>query len=298
MKGGTAMAKERASRGRRGIRMHGIDGLPAQLVVHAVLAVTLLCVMAPVVITILNSLKTNYEMAAGVWTLPRTPMGSNWAIAMGGITHNMVNSVLVSLAAGAGVVFLGSLSAYVFVQHRFPGREALYYAVIALMIVPGVLSLTPQYLLVLRMGIKNTWWALVLPYVAGGQIGAIFLFRTFLSQQPPELFEAARIDGAGDMVMYTRISLPLAVPVLALQAVGCFSAYYNDFLWPTLVIDQEKRQTLMPILRALASQYTSLSGNQGVSYAIFLLSGVPLVVMAALGLKHFVNGDMAAGLKM
>ncbi len=283
----------RLGRGRK-----GIEGLPAQIAVYAVLIVTILLVFMPVIVTVLNSFKTNYEMAQGVWSLPRTPMWENWSIGMNGLSHNMINSVLVCLIASAAIVAMGSLAAYVFVQHQFPGKEALYYSIIALMIVPSVLSLTPQYLLILKLGIKNTWWALLLPYVAGGQVGAIFLFRTFLSQQPPALFEAAKIDGAGDFVLYAEISVPLAIPVLALQAVACFSGYYNDFLWPTLVIDQQMHQTLMPVLRSLASQYSSLSGNQGVSYAMYLLSGIPLIVIASLGLKYFINGDMAAGLKL
>ncbi len=276
----------------------GIEGLPAQIAVYTVLIFTILLVFMPVIITVLNSFKTNFEMAQGVWSVPRTPMWENWSIAMGGLTHNMINSVLICLIASAVVVVMGSLTAYVFVQHQFPGKEALYCSIIALMIVPAVLSLTPQYLLILRLGIKNTWWALLLPYVSGGQVGAIFLFRTFLSQQPPALFEAAKIDGAGDMVMYAQISVPLAIPVLALQAVACFSGYYNDFLWPTLVIDQQMYQTLMPVLRSLASQFSGLSGNQGVSYAMYLLSGIPLIIIASLGLKYFINGDMAAGLKL
>lgn len=288
---------------RKGIRRfrngrRGIEGLPAQIAVYTVLIITIVLVFMPVVVTVLNSFKTNYEMAQGVWSLPKTPMWENWSIAMSGLTHNMLNSVLICVVASAGIVAMGSLAAYVFVQHRFPGKEALYYSIIALMIVPSVLSLTPQYLLILRTGIKNTWWALLLPYISGGQVGAIFLFRTFLSQQPAALFEAAKIDGAGDFVMYAEISVPLAVPVLALQAVSCFSAYYNDFLWPTLVIDQQMHQTLMPVLRSLASQYSSLSGNQGVSYAMYLLSGIPLIIIASLGLKYFINGDMAAGLKL
>lgn len=293
------MIAENRKRIRRfGNRSKGIEGRWAQIAVYSVLIITIVLVFMPVIVTVLNSFKTNYEMAQGVWSLPRTPMWENWSIAMGGLTHNMINSILICIIASAAIVVMGSLAAYVFVQHQFPGKEALYYSIIALMIVPSVLSLTPQYLQILRLGMKNTWWALLLPYISGGQVGAIFLFRTFLSQQPSALFEAAKIDGAGDFVMYAEISVPLAVPVLALQAVACFSGYYNDFLWPTLVIDQQMHQTLMPVLRSLASQYSSLSGNQGVSYAMYLLSGIPLIVIASLGLKYFINGDMAAGLKL
>lgn len=277
---------------------YGIDSSAAQVAVLTILLLTVIGVATPVVITFFNSLKTNYEASTSIWALPETPLWSNWAVGLKGMGRNMLNSIIVCLVSTVGIVFLGSLSAYVFVRHSFPGKEIIFFSIIALMIVPGVLSLTPQYVLMINLGLKNTWWALILPYISGGQVGAIFLFRTFLSQQPKELFEAAKIDGAGEFTLYARISLPLALPVLALQAVASFTALYNDYLWPMLVIDQEQKQTLMAVLKPLAATYSGPLGQQGISYAMYLLSGIPLVIVTILGLKHFINGEMASGLKL
>ncbi|NPV78700.1 MAG: carbohydrate ABC transporter permease [Firmicutes bacterium] len=276
----------------------GIDGPVAQTAVAVIMLVTVFINFLPIIITILSSLKTNYEAQLGVWVWPRTPVWSNWFYGLKGITRNMLNSIFICLVSTGGVVLLGSISAYVFVRHNFPGKEVIFAAIIALMVVPAVLTLTPSYLLMIRLGIKNTWWALILPYIAGGQVGAIFLFRTFLSQQPEELFEAARIDGAGEFTIYWRIAIPLAIPVLSIQALGSFAAYYNDYLWPMLVIDESSLQTLMPILRALTAQIAGVYDEQGIRHAMFLLSGIPLIFTTAFGLKYFISGEFASGLKL
>src|SRR5690606_4313702 len=109
-------------------------------------------------------------------------------------------------------VFLASLSAYVFARHRFPGSDAVFYAIIALLMIPGVLTLIPLFLLVKDLGLLNTFWALILPYIAGGQAFAIFVLRSFIAGQPEEIFESARIDGAGEFTIYQRIAVPMAKP--------------------------------------------------------------------------------------
>ncbi|NLY60664.1 MAG: carbohydrate ABC transporter permease [Clostridiales bacterium] len=293
------MAKVEKEKRFRGLNKgKGVDGPVAQVVIGIIMTLTVLFVLLPIIITVLSSLKTNYEAALGIWSWPRTPKWENWGIGLQNITSNMLNSLIICTVATAGVVFFSSIVAYVLARHDFPGKEVIFSAIIALMIIPGVLTLTPQFLLINNIGLKNTWWALLLPYISGGQVGAIFLFRTFMSQQPDELFEAAKIDGAGELMMYAKIAVPLAIPVLAIQAVGTFGAYYNDYLWPMLVIDEQAKQTLMPVLRSLTAQIAGVYEEQGVTHSMYLLSGIPLIFTTALGLKYFISGDFAAGLKL
>jgi ABC-type glycerol-3-phosphate transport system permease component len=279
-------------------RGKGVDGPVAQIVIGMITLVIIIFAILPILITINSSLKSNYEMALGIFRLPASPRWHNWLIGLQGLGINLLNSIVVCLVSTIGIVLLSSVVAYVFTRHSFPGKEIIFSAIVALMIVPGVLTLTPSYLLIMNLNLKNTWWSLILPYISGGQIGAIFLFRTFLSQQPLELFEAARIDGASDFAMYTRIAIPLAIPILTIQAVSSFGALYNDFLWPTLVIDNQTRQTLMPVLRTLTAQVRGVYNEQGIMHSMFLISGLPLIVTTALGLKYFINGEFASGLKL
>ena len=250
----------------------------------------------PIVITFLYSLKLPYEHMMSIWRWPSDPQWGYYGEAFHGIWGNMFNSLIVCVVTTIGVVFFSSATAYVFSRHHFFGKEVLFSLVLALMMVPSVLTMTPSYLTVLKLGLFNTRWALILPGIAGGQVGAIFLFRTFFSQQPASLFESATLDGANDLVLYAKITLPLAVPVLIIQGLGTFSLMYNDFLWPTLVVRNDAIQTLMPRLKYLAESVNMT--KPGVAYAMYLLAGVPLAITSLIGLKYFINGDFASGMKL
>lgn len=277
-------------------KKHGIEGAVAQTLLYISLSIIILLVLMPLVITFLYSLKLPYEHMMDIWRMPYDPQWGNYVEAFQGIWGNMFNSLLVCVVTTIGVVFFSSVTAYVFSRHRFFGREVLFSLVLALMMVPAVLTMTPSYLTILNLGLFDTRWALILPGIAGGQVGAIFLFRTFFTQQPASLFESATLDGANDIVMYSRITLPLAIPVLIIQGLGTFSLMYNDFLWPTLVVRTDSIQTLMPRLKYLAESVNKI--NPGVAYAMYLLAGIPLAITSLIGLRYFINGDFASGMKL
>ena len=121
------------------------------------------------------------------------------ATPIGVLAPYMLNSIIVSGSSVVGVVVLSCFAAYAFARFRFPGREMLYYMVLALMMIPSVLTLVPQFVLVKNLGLLETRWALILPYIAAGQVLAVFIMRAFFAGLPEELFEAARIDGAGEL---------------------------------------------------------------------------------------------------
>ena len=277
-------------------KKHGIEGAVAQTLLYLSLAVIIALVLMPIVITFLYSLKLPYEHMMSIWRWPSDPQWGYYGEAFHGIWGNMFNSLIVCVVTTIGVVFFSSATAYVFSRHHFFGKEVLFSLVLALMMVPSVLTMTPSYLTVLKLGLFNTRWALILPGIAGGQVGAIFLFRTFFSQQPASLFESATLDGANDLVLYAKITLPLAVPVLIIQGLGTFSLMYNDFLWPTLVVRNDAIQTLMPRLKYLAESVNMT--KPGVAYAMYLLAGVPHAITSLIGLKYFINGDFASGMKL
>src|SRR5688572_30639676 len=131
----------------------------------------------------------------------------------------MLNSLLVSISSALGVVAVASISAYVFSRYRFPGHRVLFLAILSFMMIPGVLTLVPSFLWVKKLGLINTYWALILPYIAGGQIIAIFLFKGFFDGLPQELFESARLDGAGHFAQYRHIVLPLSKQILAVVVI-------------------------------------------------------------------------------
>jgi ABC-type glycerol-3-phosphate transport system permease component len=258
-------------------------------------------VILPVYITFIHSFKTDYDIQMShVFALPARWIFSNWNTGFFRLLPNMLNSIAVCVICAVISALLAYITAYTFTRFNFPGKNVLFSLIIALMLIPGLLTLTPLYLVVTRLGLRNTWFAVILPWIASGQVGAVFLFRTFLSQQPSELFESARIDGAQEARVMFTISMPLAVPIIILQLINTFSGLYNDYIWSMMVIDNKAIQLLMAELKTLTSDGATAGGDssKGLAYAMYLLAGIPLILVSVVGMKYFISGDFASGLKL
>lgn len=280
------------------IRKTGIEGPVSQMILTIFLVILLFFALFPVFITFMLSVKPNVDfIERNIWSLPSKWQWSNYSTAFNSILGNMVNTIIIDLVSTAVTAFLSTFVAYIFVRKNFHGKNVLFMLIIIPMLVPSVVSLTPQYLNIVNLNLICSWWALFIPYVAGNQIASIFLYRTFMTQQPRDLYEAAAIDGAGVCRAYVSICLPLSVPIMMVQSVAIFAAIYNDYLWPLMIfVDNAKRSTLMPQLTELAASVRMTS--KGSAYALYLLSGIPLVFTTVISLKFFINGDFAAGLKL
>ena len=251
---------------------YDIESPLAQTILYIVIITGILLVFIPVYITVSFSLKTNFENMTTLWSLPSQPQWGNWSASFFAVLPNMLNSVIIGLVLTFFVVLLGSIVAYIFVRKDFFGKKVLFSLIIAVLMIPNIITLTPLFLMVVKLNLRDSWFAIWLPNITGGQVAAFFLFHTFFRQQPRELFEAAKIDGASEPRIYLTITVPLAAPILIIQALGSFNGSYNDFLWPSLVISEEARKPLMPVLKNLAGTLSSL--NKGMSYALYLMSGV------------------------
>ena len=130
-----------------------------------------------------------------------------------------------------------SLSGYVFARHRFPAKEIIYTGILALLMIPPILTLIPAYVLILNMGLENTYWALILPWTSGGQVFALLLCRSFFATLPEEFFDAARIDAARPNSRPSGgLQCPLSIPILVTVAVVRLVTTYNQFMWPLVAI--------------------------------------------------------------
>lgn len=266
--------------------------------VYLFLILICICTLLPLYLTVLLSLKSNADMSDFILALPQKAMWVNYANGFTSMVGNLLNSVAVALISTFIFVFLSSISGYVFSRYDFPLKNAVFMYFIALLVFPGVLSLTPQYIMFVNFGLKDSWFALILPYSVSGIAGAIFLFRSFFEQQPQELFEAGKLDGANDFLLYAVICLPLAVPILIVQALGTFGGIYNDYLWPTMIIENSDKQMIIPMLNSLTQSVVGSYQESGVRYALYLMSGIPLIFTTLGGLKFFIDGDFASGMKL
>lgn len=200
----------------------------------------------------------------------------------------MVNSLVVSLATAAGVLLLGSMSAFVLSRFRFFGSKLAFLFIISTMMFPGVLTLVPSFLLVKQLGLMNTYWAMILPYVAGGQVFAIYVLKSFFDGLPEDLFEAARIDGAGYFGQYRYIVLPLSKPIFSVVLVMNILGTWNNFLWPFVVTTDSSYHVVASGLFVIAT--SQAAPNLGPLFAAYVLSSIPLFLLFVYATRPFIQG--------
>lgn len=249
----------------------------------------------PFFFLIITSFKDLSQFYHNFWT-PTLPLRfENYYNAWLAIKGYILNSTIVTGLSVLGVCVVASMSAFVFARYKFPGRDLLFYMVFILIMVPGTLTLVPSFILIRNLGLINTRWALILPYISGGQVFAIFILRTFFSALPEELFEAARIDGATVWQSYTLVALPLSRAVLGVVAIMNTLSTWNDYIWPSVVISDDTLRTLTVGLAYFQGQYQTQYGPQMAGYVI---ASIPLLVLFFATMREFVAGLTSGALKM
>jgi multiple sugar transport system permease protein len=244
---------------------------------------------------LLLSLKTTVQIYGNFFALPNPYEWSNYNRAIGMLIPNMINTILVVSAGTILTVILCAMSGYVFARLKFPLKNFLFLAVIALMMVPGVLLLMPQFYLIQKYHIYNTWWALILPWAAGGQIFGIMLCRTSMGTLPLEMFEAARIDGCGEFNALIRIALPLSKPILSTIAVMQMVNYYNDFIWPLIAIETNSKQVINVVIRVFQSMTGTI--DIGSMVAGFVFATLPLLLLFLCTSRLYIEGITSGAVK-
>jgi len=277
----------------------GTRGRYRKVATQSLLILALLVILAlsfvTIALMIFLSLKDNGQIYGRFWSLPDPARWENYRDGWITMRRYIFNSLLYSLASVVGVVFLSSLSGYVFARHHFPGKEIIYVVILALLMVPGILTLIPTFVLVRQLGLINTPWALILPWTAGGQIFGILLCRSFFATLPQELFDAAKVDGASDFEQYFRIALPLSWPILVTLAIMHLVGSYNDFIWPLLAISDQNIQVVTVGLTQFRNEFGTV--NWGPRMAAYAVSSVPLVILFAFGMRFYVRGLTSGAVK-
>jgi len=203
-----------------------------------------------------------------------------------------VNSLVTAAANAVLIVIVDAFAAYALARLRFRGRKVVFATVVATLFVPPFVFLIPNFLIVSRLGWLDSLWALIIPS-AGGAFGVFFLRQFFLSL-PPELEEAALIEGANQWQIFTRIVLPLARPALATLTVLSFLTNWNDFLWPVYVLFSADHQTLPAGLSTLQNSATT---NYPIAMAGAMVASVPVLILFVAAQRHVIQSVAHSGLK-
>lgn len=280
-----------------------------QSALTAALLTLLALSLVPFVMMLVLSLKSNAQIFTHFWELPNPVRWDFYSKAYAALIGYIANTAVVAVLTVVGVLALSSLSGYTFARHRFPGREVLYYGILSLLMIPGILTLIPAYMLVKTLQVPaftfvghtwgpyaliNTRWALILPYIAGGQVFGILLCRGFFQSLPEQLFEAARLDGASEWEIYRRIALPLSRPILATIGIMTSLSVYNDYIWPLVVISDNGLQTFSVGVTKFAGEFNL---DYGPTLAGYVIGSVPLLLLFAFGMRYFIQGITSGSLK-
>ena len=279
------------------------EKLPFQIFITAWVTFCVIFVLIPLYITIINSLKTHEEVTTSIFAFTKggnlwRNFKENYAMALLGTDIKMglyepfLRTLLLCLLGAIGNVALGSVLAYQFTYKDFPFKEGLFLMFIAVMLLPGIMGMPTLVPLVkMTLGLGSSVWGYLLPTFAGGQV------TTFFGQQPKSIYESAQIEGANDLFIYMRITLPLAFAIILYQFVGSFSSVYNDYLWPSLLwMSNQNMQTVTLVLRSNSDTWKV--DHYGAIYAMYILSSIPLIFSSAISMKYFSGGDFASGMKL
>lgn len=269
---------------------------PSQVVLNVIIIVLLVIMIFPLAMALWCSLKTteNYELTKWYPTFPLQI--NNIVTAWSSCNRFILNTVFVGVVATLSSLILSSLAGYAFAKIRFPGRDIFFTAMLALMMIPGVLTLVPSHSLYCAMGFYNSYWALILPTAINGSVYGTFLLVSFFKGVPDSTIEAARLDGAGEFRCFMSVALPACLPILGTLSIMKITGVWNDYLWPQIIIQDIEKQL---ISSGLAFTFTDMyKSNMPITFAGYLLASMPLVVLFSVASKFYVQGLMTSGLKL
>lgn len=195
------------------------------------------------------------------------------------------NTVLTATAIVAGSLLLNTLSGYIFAKKQFWGRDVVFALMLSTLMVPTAVTLIPAFLIVNKLGLFNTYWALIVPGLASAF--GIFLMRQFITSIPTELIEVSKIDGASELRIFWSIIIPLCTPAMAALGIFTLIQSWNAFLWPLVVLRANNMRTLVVGLATVQGEFNI---NYGLVMAGSVLTVLPLVLLYIVFQPYFVEG--------
>ncbi|MCU7494434.1 MAG: carbohydrate ABC transporter permease [Ignavibacteria bacterium] len=208
------------------------------------------------------------------------------------VARNLFNSLFVSILVTGVSLFINSMAGYAFAKYRFRGRNKIFNLLLSSMIIPSQVTMLPLFLMLKYMGLINTYLAILIPGMAN--IFGIFLIRQYALSIPDSIIESARIDGAGDFQIYSRIILPLLKPILVTLTIFTFMGTWNDFLWPLISLTDSNMYTLPVALSSLMREHAK---DPELMMAGSVITIVPVLIVFLVLQKHYIKGIMLGSVK-
>lgn len=261
---------------------------------QAILILFGIATFVPLLLVVITSFKNNTQFYQDFW-LPTFPLRfNNYAVAFSRIWRFIFNSIIYSGSTIIIVAMLSSVAGYVFARFKFPFKSILFLVFITLIMVPGVLTLAPRFVMVRDFGIVNTPFALIIVWVSSGLVLSTWLMRSYFESLPQELFDAANVDGAANWQVFLYVSMPLARPMIATVAMTTLISTWNDLIWPLVTITD---RATMPLAQGLMQFSSSFETEWGPLFAGYVISSLPLLFVFVFAMRQFISGLTSGAVK-
>ena len=208
------------------------------------------------------------------------------------LARHLMNSTIVAVGTTLIAVVLNGMAGYAFAKLRFTGRDATFRMLLAALVIPGQVGMLPLFLMLQKLGLVNTLWGAMIPGLA--PIFAIFMVRQYALSIPDDLLDAARIDGAGELRIFWTIVMPLLKPILVTLATFIFLSMWNDFMWPLIVLSDDRKYTLPVALANLVGEHVQDTELMMAGSVLTLLPGMAVFLVLQ---RAYIRGVMLGSVK-
>lgn len=274
--------------------------LISQIILAIVLLILLFLVLFPFWLMLVKSFKSFMQEVESPLTLTFPLAWENYRVAWEQIGGSILNSFFVSGMEALITLLLSAVGAYGFSRYRFRFKNLLYSCFLALMMIPGVLTLTTKYVMVATIfGMYGSFLGVILPQAAGLVPFGILLLRGFFDGLPKDLFDAADLDGANSVRQFFSVCLPLSTPILMTLVLMNFMTSWNDYLWPMIMLGNETGKYTIPVmLNAFTTDYYKTELYYGAPLAGSVIVSIPILVLFAFTSRQFISGMTSGAFKM
>ena len=246
---------------------------------YAILIIGLIGTLLPFFYIMVSSLKTTAELRQTPPDFfPKKPTIEHYTTILTDekipLAQNLFNSIFVSLTRVVITLFTSSFAGFIFAKYHFKGKNLAFGIILIQIMIPFQVVMIPNYLLTVKLGLIDSLWALIIPAFIDAY--GIFMMKQFIEAMPTELMDAARIDGASEFGIYSKIILPQMGPPLASLGIFTFMSTWNDYLWPLIVLTSPEKRTIPLLVVWFQTQHVS---NQGLVLAASILTLLPIFIV-------------------
>lgn len=262
---------------------------------HVYMITMIVLMLFPLYLTIIGSFK-ELDQILDDFFLPTLPLHTeNYVRAFDYVSPYFVNTIVYAALSIGLTVGAATLAGYAFSALRFPFRRVLFLMLFAKMFLPGVMSLVPSFVLASNLGLLNTPFVIALFCMGTSMPFWVFVMKVFVDQQPRELFESMRMDGASELRIFVSLVLPLLRPMVALMSLNVLLFIWNDFIWPLVTLTDEDKRTITVGIFKLSS---AAGLDYGMMIAGYALAALPLLVAFFIAMRAFMSGLTAGAIKL